>query len=121
MLGTSVHAFFTRAHLMSAVTWQQKIDAATDLHEIVEATKDYVSALDHRDIGRLPLHCLPGKFFDANDVSAYALILARTPATGDHETDELIRRLSGFFSDASIRLAYILANTSSNPEEQRTA
>ena len=93
---------------MSAVTWREKLDSATTEHELIETVKDYVSTLEHQDISRLPVNCLPGKFFEAADVNTYAVTLLQYPRTGDAKLDALIRKLAAFFSDASARLAMLM-------------
>ena len=94
---------------MPAVTWQYRIDAATSEREVIEIVKDFIATLEHWEIARLPDECRPGKFFDASDVTTYALVLVRHDCEENSEASALLGRLGGFFTNASIRLSQIAA------------
>ena len=92
-----------------SVSWQDRLDDATDVHEIVEITKDFLATWDRHEIAALPEPCRPGKLFDANDVSTYAFLLMQTECGGDPQGAPLMHKMRSFFTNASVRLAEILA------------
>jgi hypothetical protein len=106
----SVHELFKKSLLLSATTWQERLDGAKTEGDVVMVVKDYAASLEHWELAMLPPHCQPGKFFDANDVTGYAFVLIRGESVEDNESARLVKRLAAFFAAASIRLAQILSS-----------
>ena len=104
---------------MAATTWQEQLDAASTVSEVVKVVKDFTSSLDHWDLAKLPVDCRPGKFFDAEDVSSFAMTVARYTNRGDAEADAIVDKLDSFFSYASVRLSRIL--NARTVDEQQSA
>ncbi len=95
-----------------SVSWQDRLDDASDVHDIVEIARDFLATWDRFEIAALPEACHPGKIFDANDVTTYAFQLVSHECKGDsEETEALLHRMASFFSNASVRLSQILGTT----------
>jgi hypothetical protein len=119
MLPTSAKQVFKPSHSTMAVTWQSRLDDARDEYEVVEVAKDFVATLEHWEIALLPEPCRPGKFFDANDVTAHAFTLVWHQSPDRSESAQLVNRLVVFFSSASIRLSQILATSKPSEDDAR--
>jgi len=115
----SIHQFRLRESPLVPMTWQDRLTAATSESDVVGVVRDYAATLSPGDISRLPEPCRPGKFFDANDVTSYAFALVRHDCTDGVATARLVRKLSAFFSNASIRLAQIMAGTNVQEDDSR--
>ena len=105
---------------MAVVTWQGRIAAALTEQDVVGVARDFVAALEPRDIASLPEECRPGKIVDSNDVTGYAFLLVRTQCA-DAGAAGLMWKLADFFSKASIRLSQILAVVAEEPDSRRSA
>jgi hypothetical protein len=99
------------------LSWQDKLDGATTEGEVVAIAKDFVAQFSPREIESLPPVCRPGKFFDANDVNAFAFALMRHECGDDREVAELVHKMAGFFANASTRLSQIMARPNTNENE----
>ncbi len=106
----SVHELFKTSLLLAATTWQDRLDGARSESEVVAVARDFVAGVEHWELAMLPVHCRPGKFFDANDITSYAFTLIRSESADDSESARLVKKLSAFFAAASIRLAQILSH-----------
>ena len=93
-----------------SVTWQDKLDDADNVHDIVEIARDFLATWDRHEIAALPETCRPGKIFDANDVTSYAFQLIQNDCATDSDVASLVHKMAAFFSNASVRLSQILAN-----------
>ncbi len=90
----------------TAISWQDRLDDAFTEAEVVGVVRDYVARLSLAEIELLPERCRPGRIHGAEDLSEYALELARTE--GSDENAERVRRLSAFLSSATMRLSRVL-------------
>lgn len=105
-----------------ATSWSESLDSATSEKEIVDVVRDFVASLDAENIQKLPEHCRPGKFFDAEDVTSFAFDLVRAECNRGDGSEDLVLKLSLFFAQASIRLSQVLARANdSDPQEQQSA
>ena len=66
-------------------------------------------SLEPEEIASLPESCRPGRFVDAEDVGNYALQLARAQCDSGVA---LVNKLAAFMTNASLRLAQIMARAS---------
>ncbi len=107
---TTIHPFRFSAR-PATVTWQGRISGATDQEDVVGIARDFVAQFDHFEVAGLPAGCRPGKFVDANDVTGYAYTLVRQSTGGDTQGEVQVEKLAAFFSQASTRLAGMLATT----------
>lgn len=101
------------------LSWQNRLDSASTEGEVVDIAKDFMAQFDRHEIQQLPEACRPGKFFDANDVTTYAFALVRRDCGAAPETAEMVHRLAGFFSNASIRLSQLMACSNPSRNESR--
>lgn len=106
---TTIHPFRFSAQRPATVTWQSRLNGATDQEDVMAIARDFVAQFDHSELACLPARCRPGKFFDANDVAGYAITLIRHCTGGDTEGELRVEKLAAFFSQASTRLARILS------------
>ena|SRR5207253_9169224 len=92
---------------MTAMTWQQRIDAARTEADVVAATCEFLASFTPSELNRLPAPCQPPlRIREREDISAYAYDLVRHQcAAGDEQ--ELVQKLARFFGHASTRLAHI--------------
>jgi hypothetical protein len=93
----------------ATLSWQDRLEESLSEAEIVDIARDFVAGFTPAEMNRLPQECRPGKFFEANDVTAYAFTLVRHECGDDAATAELVHKLAHFFSNASIRLSQVLA------------
>ena len=94
---------------LSAIGWQGRLNESVDEHDVVQTVKDFLARFDPEEIASLPENCRPGRFVDAEDVNNYALQLARAQCDSGVP---LIDKLAAFMTNASLRLAQIMARTS---------
>ena len=92
-----------------SVSWQDRLNDASNVHDVIEITRDFLATWDRHEIAALPEGYRPGKVFDANDVTSYAFQLMQADCPSSSQSAALVHKMSGFFSNASARLAEILA------------
>ena len=120
----SVHQFHRRPsnEPMAAVSWQESLDLARSEPEVVKVVRDYVASLNPSELGLLPAHCRPGKFFSAEDITSFAFDVVRYHCGDDQEqTRELVHKLAAFFSSAATRLSRIMARASDSNAQVQSA
>ncbi len=100
-------------------SWQDRLDSASTEGDVVNVAKDYVAQFSPQEIESLPELCRPGKFFVANDIADYAFLLFRNHCEDKVETAALVDKLSGFFSNATIRLSQIMAHSNAAQSNSR--
>lgn len=100
------------------LSWQDKLESVASEGEVVSVVKDFIAQFTPQEIEQLPKACRPGKFFEADDVTAYAFALLRHNCDKEDETAALVHRLASFFSNASIRLSQILARPAGTSENE---
>lgn len=98
--------------------WNDLLIAARTENDVVTIVRDFIATLEPQEVASLPVPCRPGKFFEADDVTAFAFALVQHDCSNDPEAAALVSRLSSIFSNASNRLAQILAH-SGNEENAR--
>ena len=117
----TLHPFRRRAQPLTTVTWQGRLNNATDPDDVVGIARDFVAQFDHSEVASLPAECRPCKLVDANDVMGYAFTLVQHCTGGDTAGAILVEKLAAFFSHASIRLARLLSNAESVDESRQLA
>ena len=99
-----------------SVSWQDRLDDASNVHDVVEIARDFLATWDRFEVAALPEACRPGKIFDANDVTSYAFQLRSHECENDWDAARLIHKMASFFSNASARLSQILGTTGKHRE-----
>lgn len=116
----AIHPFrVLGAQPVTTVTWQGRLNNATDQGEVVGIARDFVAQFDYAQVAGLPAECRPGDFVDANDVTSYAFTLVQHCTGGDTEGAVLVEKLAAFFSHASLRLARILSDEHGSADDSR--
>jgi Arc/MetJ-type ribon-helix-helix transcriptional regulator len=95
--------------LNSVVGWQGHLNEASTVAEVVSIVRDYVALISPEEFAQLPEACRPGKFVDADDVSRYALRLAREQCDGLAQELPLLQKLAAFCASASARAGQLQA------------
>jgi hypothetical protein len=93
------------------LSWQDRLDFASTGADVVVIVQDFVAQFSEEEIEELPEVCRPGKFFDANDVTAYSFLVVRHHRAGSAETSARIHKLASFSSNASIRLSQLAGHS----------
>jgi hypothetical protein len=106
-----------------SVSWQDRLDDASNVHDVVEIARDFLATWDRYEIAALPEPCRPGKIFDANDINAYAFALLRhdCDSEGGGAAQLLMQKMASFFSNASVRLSEILGGVAPLAEDDSRA
>ncbi len=86
--------------------WQGLLSEARGESEVLGVVKDYVALLSREELLQLPKHLLPPRLVDADDLSLYALQLARQHQLG--ESTVVLEKLANFVTDAAQRLSQVL-------------
>lgn len=89
------------------MSWQDRLDAANSEGDVASVVRDFLAQLSPQDISRLPPDCRPGKFVDAEDVTAYGFTLMRSACAASDPTSAMIHRIVAFVTNACVRLAQI--------------
>lgn len=87
--------------------WLDHLAAAADVNAIVEVAGEFMAAWPRAKIEELPPAYRPRRLESADDISGYALTLARAQLKGDHAAPHL-HAMAIFFTDASARLSEFL-------------
>ena len=116
----SIHLFQLRGRTpLSAVTWESKLREADDEHEVIAIVREFIARFDPHEIDALPAVCRPGKFFVADDVTAFAVSLAQHHCGDAVGSAELVHKLSAFFAEASNRLTQLLRSDNAFEGDER--
>ncbi len=94
-----------------SVSWQDRLDDAENVHDIVEIARDFLATWDRHEIAAIPKACRPGKIFDAEDVTAYAFQLMQRNCEGEWGAGPLMHKMGSFFSNASVRCSQVLGTS----------
>ena len=101
-----------------ALTWQQKLDAASSEAAVVKVAEEFVAQLHGDVVERLPADMRPGKFRDASEVTAYAFSVAlHRLKGGGAEIVEQVQVIATFFMSAATRLTQIMTTRSNESRE----
>ena len=101
-----------------SVSWQDRLDDATSVHDVVEVARDYLATWDHHEIAALPEPCRPGKIVDENDITSYALLLVQNECEHNTPAVALMQKMATFFSNASVRVTEIIGKAGPVAEGQ---
>ena len=95
-----------------ALTWQQRLDAASSEEAIVAITHEFVESLRGDIVERLPANLRPGRFKNAEEVSSYAfsVVLHRLQEDGSVISAHL-QAIADYFTCAAARLTQITARS----------
>ncbi|HXS53391.1 MAG TPA: hypothetical protein VN782_12735 [Usitatibacter sp.] len=96
---------------MTAVPWRERLRAAATESEVVQVATEYLESLDRMQLALLPLRCRPRALRCAYDISSYAFELVGHYCDKSDAGARLVQSLATFFTDASIRLSEIIAET----------
>lgn len=106
---------------VTALSWQQRLDAAHTPRELVDIGRDFLATFDPFELHALPEQCRPPAKLIESDLGTYAFDLVRHECSTP-ETAELVHRLARFFSHAATRLAQLTARDQHGDDlEQRSA
>lgn len=97
---------------LSHLGWHGRLHEAVTEEDVVAIVRDYVALWSPEELGRMPPELRPGKFVDGEDVNSFALALVQAQMGRGTESEDLLHKLGAFFSNASLRLAQILARMS---------
>lgn len=117
----SLHPFPRGIRRITAVSWQDRLEAADSESDVVQVAKDYMATLDPFQVSLLPATCRPRKLITANDVSSYAFDLVRYECGDADDAAPFIHRQAAFFSHASIRLSEIMRRTNDEDLDSQQA
>jgi hypothetical protein len=92
-----------------ALSWQQRLDAASSEAQIVEITHEFVASLRGDLVERLPASLRPGRFKDANEVASYAFSVVLHRLQDTSEIAAQVQDIAAFFTSAAARLTQITA------------
>ena len=90
---------------MDTPAWTSRVEHATSIDEVIKLVCDYVQSRKQEDMARLPQECRFDCPLDSPEVVADCAYRLAAYHPGQEGDAELIERLSGFFSRASVRLA----------------
>ena len=100
--------------------WYGLLETAVAPEEVLEMVRDFVARWSPAELAKLPPHLRPGKFFDASDVTEYALDLVRQQQFSmDPRSSPQLHAMANFFSSASSRLSHLLASHGNDEERVR--
>jgi len=89
------------------LTWHRDIERATNTHQVLRLTREYLAALAPSDFARIPPHCLPGHVIDEADITRYCTRLTQEywRLRGTHADLGILQEMWSFFMRASIQVA----------------
>ena len=93
---------------MRTITADRLRTAASE-RDVVELARDYLGEWLPEEIGRLPPECRPVKLRDGDDLSTFAVNLARATTSFEIEPEDLrmVEELDAFIGSACRRMAEI--------------
>ena len=91
------------------IGWEGTLAEAGTASEVVGVVKDYLAQWTPEEVALLPGPCRPGRIVDAEDVSRFAVELARAHCEVTADSPPLLEKLNQFFSAAAARLPQVLA------------
>ena len=106
---------FRSERSVRALGWQAQLDEARYPYEVLAIARDFLAQVSPEEIAQLPTECRPDRLVDEDDVSGYALTLARAQSLTDSGSEpEVLHKLCAFFADASTRLSHIFAQAAAD-------
>ena len=92
---------------LRALGWHGQLAHATNPEAVLSVARDYLAQVSPEEVAQLPEECRPVRLVDDGDLAAYAVTLARHLPI--NESNELLQKLSVFFTDATVRMSEVLA------------
>ena len=95
------------------------LEEADSEREVLGIVKEYLARLGPAELATLPEDCWPGRIVDREDISEYALRVARrrTLSPGSVANDSLLDRLMNLLNHASARIAALASRRSRAGDE----
>lgn len=84
--------------------WRLLFDGAGSVEDVLRIVRDHVSMWRPDEIAELPAACRPGHFANADEVTAYATLLAQVETKANGSMPARFESLAKFFKLASARL-----------------
>jgi hypothetical protein len=86
-----------------------RLQAANSEHDLLALVREYLSEWRPEDLAQLPVECRPGKMFDANGLSDFAIDLTRACVAFGVPPEQLrmIEEMDAFVGQACRRMAEI--------------
>lgn len=96
--------------------WFAQIDRARSVTEVVSMARDFLATWRPEELAMLPPHCRPGKLRDDQDIESLhgALVEAYRVSRATGPELEALQRMTSFIVRASIRIADLGSDSSSN-------
>lgn len=88
-----------------APSWQERLEMARSLEDLVDACRDFVAMLTPAEIHSLPEGCRPPARLDDEAIAGYALDLVRGEQEAGDSASPLLRTLATFFAKAATGIA----------------
>jgi hypothetical protein len=104
---------------VTAVPWRERLRAAATEPEVVQVAAEYLERLDPIQAAMLPMRCRPRALRCGYDISSYAFDLVGHYCDKSDAAAHLVQALATFFTDASIRLSEIVAETNARESVTR--
>jgi hypothetical protein len=95
------------AHSRPSLEWQDRLDAARSVDEVLEVCQDFVARFAPEMLAHLPRACRPPSGLDAATVSSYAFELVRHELALAGKGPPVLKSFAHFFTDASQAMARI--------------
>ncbi len=111
----------TEKHAAMPPGWNDLLREAHTENDVITIVRDFIATLEPQEVDSLPVACRPGKFFEADDVTAFAFALVQHDCGDDPQAAALVSKLSSIFSNASNRLSQILARSNNNNNNEENA
>jgi hypothetical protein len=89
------------------LTWHRDIEKATNTHQVVRLTREYLAALSPGDLARIPQSCHPSRVIDESDISRCSARLTQEywRLRGTQADLGVFQEMWSFFMRASIQIA----------------
>jgi hypothetical protein len=97
--------------------WKGRLNDAMTLEDVVATARDYMALWGPDELSEVPPDLRPGKIVDADDVTNFALALIQAQMGRGTGAEPHLRKMGVFFSDASLRIAQIMAHAGEVPSE----
>jgi hypothetical protein len=97
---------------LSQLGWHGRLNEAVSEEDVVAIARDYMALWSPEELGELPADLRPGKLVDGDDVNGFALALVQAQMARGTRYEAHVHKMGAFFSNASLRIAQILARMS---------
>ena len=97
--------------------WLDHLGAAADEPAVVEMVREFMRAWPREKIDALPPAYRPRRLETADEISEYAVVLARAQLKGDHRAPHM-HAMAIFFTEAAMRLSRFFS-TAQRERERR--